>query len=413
MSVQAWFPQHPWSLLKETAADWMEDNALRLSAALAYYSVFSIAPLLVIAISIAGLVFGSQAVHGQLGEQLKGTIGAQSAEAVQSMVQSASKPSSSVLMGFVGVVTLLIGASGVFAALKDALNTIWEVQAKPGLGIMGFVKDRLLSFGMVLVIGFLLLASLMLTTAVSAMNKFFGDALGVPTAVWAVIGFLVSFGVVTVLFAAIFKMLPDVKIEWRQVWVGAAVTALLFVIGKLLLGWYLGRESAASSYGAATSVVLLLLWIYYTTLILLFGAEFTQVYARAMGATIEPTENAEPVTAEKRAQEGLSPKTGATAALPKRSTDPAAPQREMPRMILGVERDVPVASPVPSLLLGTGVGVALALLLRARERHVPTRLERAQEDVTRFARQSSETLSELWKSAAKRGRKAVAPLRKG
>lgn len=294
-------------LATETFNDWMEDKALRLAAALAYYSIFSIAPLLVIAVSLAGLVFGPEAVRGQLDDQLQSVIGTQAAKAVQSMVQSAAKTEQGWLGAITGFVILMVGASGVFGQLKDALNTIWEVRVKPSPGVAAFVRERLLSFGMVLVIGFLLLTSLALTTAIASLNKFLGSFLGIPEAAWAALAFALSFALVTVLFALIFKVLPDAKVRWRNVWVGAVVTAFLFEIGKFGLGYYLGRESTASTYGAAGSVVLLLLWVYYASCILLFGAEFTQVYAKATGHVIEPSRNAVPISIEQRAQEGLSP----------------------------------------------------------------------------------------------------------
>jgi len=294
------------SLLKEMADDWMEDNVLRLSAALAYYSIFSIAPLLVIAVGIAGWVLGPDAVHGHLDDQLRGMMGPEAAKAVQSMVQSASKPSDSAWATAIGFLTLLLGASGVFGQLKDALNTIWEVKALRSSGLLGFVKERLLSFGMVLVIGFLLLTSLVLTTALAALMKYFGGMFPIPEAAVGITGFVVSAGIVTTHFALIFKVLPDANVCWRHVWIGAAVTALFFEIGKFLLGFYLGHQSTASSYGAAGSVVLVLLWVYYTSMILLTGAEFTRVYAKAAGHAIAPEGNAAPVTAEMRAQQGLT-----------------------------------------------------------------------------------------------------------
>lgn len=293
-------------LLKATFADWMEDKALRLSAALAYYSIFSIAPLLIIAISLAGLVLGEEAVRGQLDDQLTGYVGAQAAAGMQSMIKSASKPASSWVGAIVGFATLLLGASGVFGQLKDALNTIWEVKAKGGVGIWGFMRERLLNFGMVLVIGFLLLTSLMITTALAALNGYFESRLGIPPFFGGLIAFIASLAVVTTLFALIFKVLPDAQIEWRNVWTGALVTALLFEIGKFGLSYYLGRESTASSYGAAGSVVLILLWVYYASCILLFGAEFTQVYARESGPRIIPSPGAVAVTKEGRAQQGLA-----------------------------------------------------------------------------------------------------------
>jgi membrane protein len=236
MNFQALTHNRVAKLAGETFKDWMDDKALRLAAALAYYAVFSIAPMLVIAISIAGLVFGVDAVRGQLDDQLSAFIGKKSAEAVQSMVQSAAKPREGWIGAVTGVVVLVLGASGFFGQLKDALNTIWEVKAVKGGGLWGYVRERLLSFGMVLVIGFLMLTSLLLTAAMAALTKYLGTLLGIPGGVWAAFGFLLSLGLVTVLFALIFKVLPDAKVRWRNVWIGALVTALLFELGKFGLG---------------------------------------------------------------------------------------------------------------------------------------------------------------------------------
>ena len=296
-----------YKLLKATFDDWMEDKALRLSAALAYYSIFSIAPLLVIAISIAGLVLGDAAVRGQLDVQLREYVGPQAAASVQAMVQSAAKPAQGWTGAIVGVVTLLVGAAGVFGQLKDALNTVWEVKSKGVSGVWGFIREHLWNFGMVLVIGFLLLTSLLLTTALTSFNQYFESVSAVPPFVGGLLAFAVSFGVVTTLFAFIFKVLPDAQIKWGHVWVGAIVTALLFELGKFGLSYYLGRASTASSFGAAGSVVLILLWVYYASCILLFGAEFTQIYARERDEEVPPAVGAVPVTAESRAQQGLAP----------------------------------------------------------------------------------------------------------
>jgi membrane protein len=280
------------SLLKDTFTDWMEDKALRLSAALAYYSVFSIAPLLVIAIGIAGMVLGEEAARGQLGETLTAHVGPIAAQGIQEMVKSVAKPGQGLTATLVGFATLLIGAGGVFGQLKDALNSIWEVKSINGSGLMGFIRERLLSFGMVLVIGFLLLASLLATTAIAGLSHILEAWFALPSFVWSALNFFVSFGLSTTLFALIYKVLPDAKIEWRSVWIGAAVTALLFELGKFGLSYYLGRESTASSFGAAGSIVLLLLWVYYASCILFFGAEFTQVYARAAGHAVAPADGA-------------------------------------------------------------------------------------------------------------------------
>jgi membrane protein len=291
--------QNRWvSLISQTATEWMEDGALRLSAALAFYSVFSIAPLLIISISIAGLVLGTEAVRGQLDQELSAYIGKQAAAGVQTLVQGASRPAQSWIGTAVGFTVLLVGASGVFGQLKDALNIIWDVKVTRKLGVAGFLRTYLLSFGMVLGLGFLLLVSLLLSTAIAALNKYLNYYLGLPVEVWTVLALLVSMALLAVLFATIFKMLPDIQVRWREVWVGAVATAVLFEVGKFGLGYYLGRESTASTYGAAASVVLLLLWVYYASCILLFGAEFTQVYARASDRIEKPAPNAELITAE-------------------------------------------------------------------------------------------------------------------
>jgi membrane protein len=359
-------------LLKQTVNEWMEDNALRLSAALAYYSIFSIAPLLVIAIGAAGQILGAEAAQKGLSDELQKVIGQQSAEAVQSMIQSASKPSSGIIATVVGFVVLLFGASGVFGQLKDALNTIWEVKVKAGLGVKGFLRERLLSFGMVVVIGFLLLVSLMLTSMLGVVSKNFSHVLPMAPAIWAILTFLISFVTVSLLFAAIFKLLPDVELEWRDVWIGAVFTAFLFEVGKFGLGWYLGRESTASSYGAAASVVLLLLWVYYASLILLFGAEFTQVYTRSTGSKVTTKPTAEPVTNEQRAQEGMASGGDSGAKpQPEKIYEPVivpvihpTPETSFPTSI----REVPsylVNDPVAATLTAVGAGFLFGMLSRA------------------------------------------------
>lgn len=300
MQIQNWL-----SYLKKSFSLWNEDHAPRLSAALAYYSIFSIAPLLVIAIGIAGLVLGDEAVSGQLHAQIRGFVGDRAAAGLQALVQGASKPAHGVAASVLGFATLLIGASGVFAELKGALNKIWGAKPNPNAGILGMVHARVLNFGMVLVIGFLLLVSLMLSTAIAGLNQHLESAFHLPALVWTGITFVTSFGVATTLFALIFKVLPDAEIQWRDVWTGAVITALLFEIGKTALGWYLGRESLANSYGAAGSVVFLLLWVYYASCILFFGAEFTRVYAEANGRHVLPKARAQPVTDVDRLHQGL------------------------------------------------------------------------------------------------------------
>lgn len=272
------------NVFKEAAKDFGEDKAPRLGAALAYYTLFSIAPLLLVAIAIAGFVFGEEAARGQIFAQMRGLIGNEGAGALQDMVKSAAKPKTGTMATIVGLATLLFGASGVFGQLKDALNTIWEVEPKKGGGVLHFIKDRFLSLAMVLGVGFLLLVSLVLDAAIAAFGKFAGNRMPGGEGLWHGVEMVISLCVVTVLFALIFRYLPDIRIAWRDVWLGAGFTALLFVVGKFALGVYLGKKATASSYGAAGSLIVLLLWVYYSAQILFFGAEVTQVYARKHGS---------------------------------------------------------------------------------------------------------------------------------
>jgi membrane protein len=288
-------------LIKGTIAEWQEDNVPVLAAALAYYTVFSLAPLLLIAIAIAGSVFGEEAARGELVRQIQGLVGKEGAEAVQSMIENANKPGSGgAIATIIGVVLLMFGASGVFGQLQSALNTIWEVKPKPGQGIRSFLMSRFLSFAMVLVIGFLLLVSLILSAFLATVSRFFNDLMPGFPVLGQVINFIISFGVITLLFASIYKFLPDVKLPWKNLWVGAAVTSLLFTIGKLALGLYLGNGTVGSTYGAAGSLVVLLIWVFYSAQILLIGAEFTQVYSKYRGKPIRPSKHAVPIAEESR-----------------------------------------------------------------------------------------------------------------
>ena len=291
-------------VVKGTFKEFMEDKAMRLAAALAYYAIFSIGPLLFVLVALAGWIFGDEAVRGEIHGQIAGLVGEEAGKTIESMM-AAKKLGASPVTTVLAVISLAIGASGVFGQLQDALNTIWEVKAKPGMGIWSFLRDRFLSMSMVLGLGFLLLISMVLTTAVQALVSRGGQLLPIPDAVTSILSAIISFIVVALLFAMIYKFLPDVKLRWSDVSVGALVTAALFTGGKFLLGLYLGREGMASSYGAAGSVVVILLWIYYSSIILLFGAEFTQVYALKRGHKLEPTKYAVPVTQEARAQEGM------------------------------------------------------------------------------------------------------------
>lgn len=276
-----------WRLLKETFTEWSEDKASRLAAALSYYTVFSLAPLLIIAIAIAGAFFGEEAAKGEIIGQIQGLVGKDGAEVIQTAIENASQSESEgSIASIISIVALLFGASGVFAELQDALNTVWEIDAKPEAGIGGFIRKRFLSFAMILGIGFLLLVSLVISATLSGINHFTSSLIPGFDPLWQVANFIVSFGIITLLFAMIYKFLPDVKITWSDVWIGAAITALLFAIGKSLIGLYLGQSSFSSTYGAAGSIVIILVWAYYSAQILFFGAEFTQVYARRYGSQI-------------------------------------------------------------------------------------------------------------------------------
>ncbi len=272
------------SLLKQTFTEWQEDKAPTLAAALAYYTVFSLAPLLIIVIAIAGLVFGADAAQGQIVAQLQSLIGKDGAQTVQDLIVKASEPKSGMIATIVGIATLLWGASNVFTNLKEALNTIWNVSPPPGRGIWGFLQDRVLSFAMILGIGFLLLVSLVLSAVLAAVSYWLNGLLQLPVGIWQIVDFAISFGVVTLLFALIYKLLPDVDLAWNDVWIGAAITSMLFTIGKSLIGVYLGGSGIASTYGAAGSFVIILLWINYSAQILFLGAEFTQVWANRYGS---------------------------------------------------------------------------------------------------------------------------------
>jgi membrane protein len=272
-----------YGLFKETLREFGEDKAPRLGAALAYYTIFSIGPLLLIAVSMAGLFLGQEAAQGRISDELSKVFGSQMAEATEKVVQAAAKPKSGRIATIVGILTLILGASGVFGQLKDALNTIWNVEKKKAGGIIGFIKQRFLSMAMVLGIGFLLLVTLVFDAMISAMGSRIERYVG-GEAVMQAIQLVVSFALVTVLFAAIFRILPDLKIAWHDVWFGALFTSFLFVLGKFGLGLYLGKAAVGSAYGAAGSLVILLVWVYWSAQILFFGAEFTQVYARTYGS---------------------------------------------------------------------------------------------------------------------------------
>ena len=272
---------------------WYTDNAARLGASIAYYTLFSLGPVLLVAIGIAGTVFRPEDVQGRVQGQLTELLGAEGARAVQAMLEGAQNHKAGVLATIIGGVTFLLAATGAFMELQNAFNQIWRVKPKEGFGVAGFIKQRLVSFGLVVAIGFLLLVALVVSAALSAVADWVSArAPGLPF-VWAAFDMILSLGVITVLFAILYRVLPDVKLRWSDVWTGAAATALLFTIGKFLIGLYLGQSGTASSYGAAGSVVIVLLWVYYTSQVVLLGAEFTRVYTRRERSKPQPADWAE------------------------------------------------------------------------------------------------------------------------
>jgi membrane protein len=278
-------PKALWQLARDSFSAWVDDYAPSMGAAISYYTVFSIAPLLLIVIAVAGLVLGTDAASGRIFSELEGLIGDEGATAIQGMVESASSTGKGVFGTIAGVVTLLIGATTVFNELQSALDRIWRAPAaaKPS-GIWGLVRARFLSFGLILGLGFLLLVSLIASAALSALGSWYAPVFGGWELLLQVVNFVVSLAIITVLFAAIYKWLPSVKITWRDVWVGAAVTAVLFEIGKTLIGLYIGKSGVVSGFGAAGSLVVVLLWVYYSAQIFLLGAEFTWLYVYRYGS---------------------------------------------------------------------------------------------------------------------------------
>jgi membrane protein len=284
---------HAWDLLKTTAAQWVQDKCPQLGAALAYYTVFSLAPLVLVLLAVFGLIFGgSEHAREKITEQLRYFIDPSGVKVIQDIAANASKPKGGILATAIGIIVALFGASGVFGQLQDALNTIWGVKPKPGGGLWGFVRARFLSFAMVGGVCFLLLVSLTVESLLKGFNGYLKSVLPGGDVVALVVFFAFDLAVVVLLFAMMFRYLPDAKIAWRDVWIGAALTAVLFGIGKFALGLYLGSGAAGSAYGAASSLITLLLWVFYAAQIMLFGAEFTQVYANTYGSQVEPEEHA-------------------------------------------------------------------------------------------------------------------------
>ncbi|HVR71982.1 MAG TPA: YihY/virulence factor BrkB family protein [Vicinamibacteria bacterium] len=346
-----------WPLVKRTFREWNEDGAPRLAAALAYYTIFSLAPILVIVVAVAGLAFGAEEVRGAIVQQMRGMLGDSGGELVGGLLEQASKPKDGVLAMAIALATLLFGASGLFAQLQSALNTVWEVKPKTGRGLIGVFKDRFLSFTMVVGVGFLLLVSLVLSAALQALQAFAEGRVAQMAPLFQVLGAVLGVALTTLLFAMLFKFLPDVKLAWNDVWTGALATAVLFTAGEHALGAYIGRGALGSAYGAAGSLAILLIWVYYSAQIILFGAELTQVYARMRGAWVEPKDNAEaapagtgPLAAPARPP-AVPPRLAARAPLASRAAA---------RGVRPLEPEVVLAPARPPAFLG---GVALGIVV--------------------------------------------------
>lgn len=294
-----------WELLKETFEEWKEDKVSRLAAALSYYTIFSLPGLLLIVVAVAGFFLGQESVRQDLMGQVASVLGEDGAEAIGTMLSNAGwDEDAGIVAVVIGVVTVILAATGAFTQLQEALNTVWEVAPAPGAGIVHTLRKRILSFSLILGIAFLLLVSLVVSAALAGLGNFLESLF--PGAAWLIqiLNVVISFAVITLLFAMMYKYMPDAEIAWKDVLVGAALTTLLFTVGKFVLGLYLGRSGATSAYGAAGSLVLILLWVYYSAQIFLFGAEFTQVYARKYGSRVVPDEDAVWLTEGQRIQEG-------------------------------------------------------------------------------------------------------------
>jgi membrane protein len=313
-----------WTIGKETVSEWSDDNASRLAAGLACYTLLSIAPLLVLSVAIAGLWFGQEAARGQIVGQIGAVVGNEAGGAIESIAANAKEPSSGILSTIFGVAVLLFGASGVFGELQSALNTIWDVEPKPNQGIRGFLRHRFFSFAMVVSLGFLLLVSLVVNAGLAAAGKFFEQYLPGGEILWQVVNFAVALAVTALLFALIFKVVPDVILRWRDALIGGLFTAVLFAIGRFALAMYIGKSGTTSSFGVAGSLVALVLWVYYSSQILFLGAEFTQVYSRKFGGKVRPNEHA---VLAKDAKDALAQETQSASAESGAFRPPGTPAR--------------------------------------------------------------------------------------
>jgi membrane protein len=344
-----------WALVKTAISAWLDDYAPSMGAALSYYTVFSLAPLLLIVVSVAGLVFGEDAVRGELFSQLQGLMGADAAKAIQDLLASVNKPGKGVAGTIVGVALLLFGATTVFGELQDALDRIWRAPAREKGGLWSLLRARLLSFGLILGLAFLLMVSLVLGAAIAALGKWWGSAFGGWETLLQIVNLVVGFGLTTLVFAMIYKLMPRVQVRWHDVWLGALVTAALFSVGKFLIGLYIGKSGVASGFGAAGSLIVVLLWVYYSAQIFLVGAEFTWVYAKTFGS-LRGIDDAAEVT-EKAAAAGVAPTRGADP--PGSDAGAAAPGASA-----AAPRAAATAARPRSLVGDVGTGVAFILALR-------------------------------------------------
>jgi membrane protein len=340
-SLKAW-----WTLVKAAVASWVDDYAPSMGAALSYYTVFSLAPLLLIVIAVAGLVFGDEAVRGELFGQLSSLMGEDAAKAIEGMLASVNKPAQGIAATVMGLALLVFGATTVFGELQDALDRIWRAPARDKSGgLWGLIRARLLSFGMILGLAFLLMVSLVMGAVISALGKWWGPLFGGWEVLAQAVNLAVGFGLTTLIFAMIYKLMPRVHVQWRDVWVGALVTAALFTVGKFLIGLYIGKSGVASGFGAAGSIVVIFIWVYYSAQIFLLGAEFTWVYARTFGSLRD-------AAAAETATQAQAPE------IPSRSQDASG---SVPGAPAAADRPIMVGSRSPLTEIGVGVGVGLAL----------------------------------------------------
>ena len=345
------------AFFQKVFSEWNQDKVTRLAAALSYYTVFSLAPLLVILIAVAGLFLGADIAQQQIIAQMQALVGTEGAGLMNDLLTNARNINTNLIAALVGILTILLGATGVVGELKDALNTIWNVAPKPDRGLFATFFERVLSFGMILGIGFMLLVSLVVSASLAALNTAIRGYFQEWVILAQVIDLLISVGSITLLFALLFKFLPDVQVAWRDVWIGAFITAVLFTLGKYALGLYLGNSNIASPFGAAGALVILLVWIYYSAQIFFLGAEITQVYANEFGSGVRPNENALPLSDAARVAQG----TRTPEPIEKKPKEPV-PQPlylELPR------REVKISGPFkPLQLIGGALGIGVFGSLR-------------------------------------------------